>query len=103
MRYVVDAKYKFEPGATGKNEDLYQLLAYTTGLDVSEGMLVYAPSVSRARDSEVTVRHTDKCLRWRSVSLAVGFDAVDAALAVLADDIRQRIKDRECAKDFGAA
>ena len=41
-RFVVDIKYKLtDDVATGRNPDYYQLLAYTTALDLPEGVLIY--------------------------------------------------------------
>ena len=41
-RFVADIKYKLtDDSASGPNADLYQLLAYTTALDLPEGMLIY--------------------------------------------------------------
>ena len=41
-RFVADIKYKLtDDSAGGPNADLYQLLAYTTALDLPEGMLIY--------------------------------------------------------------
>lgn len=39
---VVDAKYKQAKGSGGQTGDLYQILAYCTRLNLSEGHLVYA-------------------------------------------------------------
>ena len=41
-RFVADIKYKLtDDSAGGRNADLYQILAYTTALDLPEGMLIY--------------------------------------------------------------
>ena len=51
-RFVADIKYKLtDDSAGGPNADLYQLLAYTTALDLPEGMLIYCLDADEA-DSE---------------------------------------------------
>lgn len=59
---VVDAKYKAEKPAGFPNADVYQLLAYCTALDLTEGHLVYAkgnenPITHEIRNTAVTI-HT---------------------------------------------
>ena len=52
-RFVADIKYKLtDDSAGGSNADLYQLLAYTTALDLPEGMLIYCLDADEP-DSEI--------------------------------------------------
>ncbi len=52
-RFVADIKYKLtDDRAAGRNADYYQLLAYTTALDLPEGVLIYCLDANRADDSD---------------------------------------------------
>ncbi|MYJ35657.1 MAG: hypothetical protein F4071_06935 [Acidimicrobiaceae bacterium] len=52
-RLVADIKYKLtDDTAAGRNADYYQLLAYTTALDLPEGVLIYCLDANRADDSD---------------------------------------------------
>lgn len=53
-RFVADIKYKLtDVSAGGSNADLYQLLAYTTALDLPEGMLIYCLDADDPQSSAV--------------------------------------------------
>ena len=48
-RFVADIKYKLtDDAAGGRHPDYYQLLAYTTALDLPEGVLIYCLDANRA-------------------------------------------------------
>ena len=48
-RFVADIKYKLtDDTAAGRNADYYQLLAYTTALDLPEGVLIYCLDANRS-------------------------------------------------------
>ena len=50
--FVADIKYKLtDDTAAGRAADYYQLLAYTTALDLPEGVLIYCLDANRADDS----------------------------------------------------
>ena len=50
-RFVADIKYKLtDETAGGRNADYYQLLAYTTALDLPEGVLIYCLDANRPDD-----------------------------------------------------
>ena len=52
-RFVADVKYKLtDDDARGRNPDYYQLLAYTTALDLPEGVLIYCLDANRPDDSD---------------------------------------------------
>ena len=52
-RFVADIKYKLTDNtAAGRNADYYQLLAYTTALDLPEGVLIYCLDANRDDDSD---------------------------------------------------
>ena len=91
--FVGDAKYKAVSDERVPNADLYQLLAYTTTLDLPGGLLVYA----KGEADPVThqVRHAGKRLEIGALDLSGTLEAVlervgDLALKVktLRDEAR---------------
>ena len=51
-KFVADIKYKLtDEGAGGRHADYYQLLAYTTALDLPEGVLIYCLDANHPDDS----------------------------------------------------
>ena len=119
-RFVADIKYKLtDDSAGGRNADLYQLLAYTTALDLPEGLLIYclnasgpdpragsgsslgsnstdlmatvtADAAPNAAVPSVRVRHTDKVLYTYALDLAGTPDEVGKNMNDLADWIARR-------------
>ena len=65
--FVGDAKYKNVTGEHVPNADLYQLLAYTTALDLPGGLLVYARG--EAAERTYRVRNAGKLLEVVAVDL----------------------------------
>ncbi len=58
-KFVADIKYKLtDDTAAGRSADYYQLLAYTTALDLPEGVLIYCLDANRPDDPSSTL-HTD--------------------------------------------
>ena len=52
-RFVADVKYKLtDEAAGGRHPDYYQMLAYTTALDLPEGVLIYCLDANRPDDSD---------------------------------------------------
>ena len=88
--YVGDIKYKLTEEAQGYNPDYYQLLAYTTALDLCEGVLIYCRSEGGCPVGEITVRHAGKKLFVRAVDLTGSPAEVAAELERLADWIACR-------------
>lgn len=82
---VVDAKYKAEKPAGFPNADLYQMLAYCTTLQLSEGHLVYAKGNAESATHEV--RHAGITIHTHTLDLA---EAPPALLAQV-DRLAQRI------------
>ena len=84
-RFVGDAKYKRIDGSV-PNADLYQLLAYTTALDLPGGILIYA----KGEDEPVIhhVRHSDKRLEVASLDLSGTLDEVLDRIADIALRVR---------------
>lgn len=86
--FVGDAKYKNITGERIPNADLYQLLAYTTALDLPGGMLIYA----EGEEVDVVtyrVRHSGKRLEVAALDLSGALDEVLSRVNDLADRIRK--------------
>ena len=66
--FVGDAKYKNLTNRRVPNEDLYQLLAYVTALDLPGGMLIYAEG--EADTATYHVRHSGKRLEVAALDLS---------------------------------
>ncbi|MDE2992516.1 MAG: restriction endonuclease [Chloroflexota bacterium] len=84
--FVGDAKYKNVTGERVPNADLYQLLAYTTALDVPGGLLVYARG--EAAERAYRVRNAGKLLEVVAVDLGGSIDELQASIGRLAARVR---------------
>ncbi|MFG0243798.1 MAG: McrC family protein [Phycisphaerales bacterium JB054] len=85
--FVGDAKYKrLEPSGI-KHADLYQLLAYTTALDLDRGLLIYA--ASEASPASHAVRFCGKQLEVAALDLNSPPADILHAVTLLADRIRE--------------
>lgn len=84
--FVGDAKYKNVTGERVPNADLYQLLAYTTALDLPGGLLVYARG--EADPETYRVRNAGKRLEVVAVDLAGTIDELRASIGRLAERVR---------------
>ena len=91
--YVADIKYKTTAHARALPSDYYQLLAYTTALDLPEGVLIYCREDDGAQAREVMVRHSGKTLHTFAIDLTGAPAEVMAAIGSLAD----WVEDRACA------
>lgn len=83
--FVADTKYKLLGDQLGRNDDYYQILAYTTALDLRDGVLIYCSSDGGELDRCVEVVHTDKRLWTYRVDLSGSATDVDASLRALGD------------------
>ena len=72
--FVGDVKYKNITGERVPNTDLYQMLAYTTALDLPGGLLVYAQG--EADTVSYNVRHCGKRLETAALDLSGTLDDV---------------------------
>lgn len=88
--YVGDIKYKLTADARARNADYYQLLAYTTAMDLPEGVLIYCLADGGSPHRSVTVRHAGKVLHTRAVDLTGAPPAVSTELDALANWIWSR-------------
>ncbi len=84
--FVGDAKYKRITHSHVPNADLYQLLAYTTALDLPGGLLIYAKG--EAAETTYHVRHSGKRLEVAALDLSGALDDVLSRVSDLADRIR---------------
>ena len=85
--FVGDAKYKNVSGERVPNADVYQLLAYTTALDLPSGLLIYAKG--EADTATYEVRHAGKRLGVAALDLSGTLDDVLARVEELASGIRE--------------
>lgn len=88
--YVADSKYKLTATGFGRESDYYQLLAYTTALELPEGLLIYCQHDGTTPPREVFVGQALKRLRTWSVRLDRSVDDVENELQALADHIASR-------------
>jgi 5-methylcytosine-specific restriction enzyme subunit McrC len=88
--YVADVKYKLTTTGAGRSGDYYQLLAYTTAMNLPEGVLIYCQDDGLAPEREVVVRHAGKRLWTYPLPLAGSPKDVERAVDDLAAWIVQR-------------
>ncbi|WP_232719388.1 McrC family protein [Gordonia metallireducens] len=87
VRFVADLKYKLAHNARGSSADHYQLLAYTTALNLPDGMLIYCRRPDERRRRTVTVRNAGKNLTLTAIDLSGRPDQVEEEISRLADAI----------------
>ncbi len=88
--YVADIKYKLTADARTRTSDYYQLLAYTTALNLPEGLLIYCLAEGGRPERMVTVRHADKRLHTLAIDLTGPPEGVDRAIEEAASWITDR-------------
>ncbi len=96
--FVADIKYKLTDDARARTSDYYQLLAYTTALDLPAGVLIYCLANGGRPERIVNVRHAGKTLHTLAVDLTGPPAAVAAALARVADWIAHQALDQRSAR-----
>ena len=84
--FVGDAKYKNITGERVPNADLYQLLAYTTALDLPGGLLIYAQG--ETEPATYQVRHAGKRLDVAAVDLGGTIGDILGSVGAVADRVR---------------
>ena len=89
---VADIKYKLTDDARARTSDYYQLLAYTTALDLPEGLLIYCLPDGGRRQDVVTVRHAGKRLHTWAIDLTGRPSAVVSEISNLAGWIHGRAR-----------
>ena len=90
--YAADIKYKLTDDARARTSDYYQLLAYTTALDLPEGVLIYCLADGGVPERTITVRHAGKLLHTLAIDLSGTPTEVTAAITEAATWIRQRVQ-----------
>ena len=89
---VADIKYKLTGDAQARTSDYYQLLAYTTALDLPEGLLIYCLADGGRPEGVVTIRHAGKRLHTLAIDLTGPSSAVASAISDLASWIHGRAR-----------
>ena len=84
--FVGDAKYKNIEGGRVPNTDLYQLLAYTTALNLRAGLLVYAKGEAEA--TTYAVRHSGKRLEVAALDISGTLEEVLERVGELAGKVK---------------
>lgn len=82
--YVGDAKYKLSGSGLARNADYYQLLAYTTALNLSEGVLVYCQADGEEPAHTITTSKAGKRLVTYRLDLSGPPRSVEASVVSLA-------------------
>ena len=85
-RFAGDAKYKKVVSEQVPNADLYQLLAYTTALNLPGGMLIYAKGESE--EANYRVRHAGKTLEVAALDLELPLEDILRQIGNLADRVK---------------
>ena len=91
--YVADIKYKITDDARARTSDYYQLLAYSTALDLPEGVLIYCLADGGIPERTVTVRHAGKLLYTLAIDLSGPPTEVATEIAKAATWIKQRVRE----------
>ena len=85
--FVGDAKYKNLAERSVPNADLYQLLAYTTALNLPGGTLIYAKDEAEPRTYEV--RHAGKRLEVVALDISLPLEDVLEQVGVIARRLKR--------------
>ena len=80
--FVGDAKYKKVDDSSVPNADLYQMLAYSTALDLPGGLLIYAKGEAEAADH--VVQYAGKRLEVFALDLSGSLEQILARVKTLA-------------------
>jgi len=92
VRYVGDIKYKLTGSGRGRSSDYYQLLAYTTAMNLPGGMLIYCRRADTEADPHtVVVRNVGTRLVVRGIDLSGSSASVEREISAVADDIASSI------------
>lgn len=88
--YVGDAKYKLAGSGLARNADYYQLLAYTTALNLPEGILVYCQADGEEPERTITASKAGKRLVTYRLDLSGPARTVEESVVKLATFIDSR-------------
>lgn len=95
IAFVGDLKYKVAKEQRAlSTSDQYQILAYTTALDLPEGILIYCrePGSESPQHDAFTVRHSNKVLHAWGVNMSGSASQIETELQNLAIWIAERAK-----------
>ena len=97
--FVGDTKYKNATGGI-PSDDIYQMLAYVTSLDLPGGLLIYAEG--ETEPFSYTVRHSGKQLEVTTLGLDGSLEDVLERVSVIAKHVR-RLRNRSAVRKRTAA
>jgi 5-methylcytosine-specific restriction enzyme subunit McrC len=89
IAYIADSKYKITDDGFGREADYYQILAYTSALNVPEGMLIYCQHDGSALPRQIEVRNLGTRLATRALRLDRTPGHVEQELQALATHIAE--------------
>lgn len=89
--YVGDTKYKLTNDGFARQADYYQLLAYSTALDLDQGLLIYCQHDGVAPPRHVTVRHGGPRLSTWAVRLDGSPADVELQMRDLAQFVAEQV------------
>jgi 5-methylcytosine-specific restriction enzyme subunit McrC len=89
--YVGDAKYKVTTTGRALNSDYYQLLAYTTALQLGEGVLIYCQAEGPIPPKMMEVRHAGSRLWTWAMDLSGSPEEIHASIRDLSRWILGRL------------
>ena len=90
ITYVADSKYKVTADGFGREADYYQLLAYTSALNLPEGLLVYCQHDGSMPPRLVDIRNLGTRLRTWALRLDRTPWHLEQELQALADHVAER-------------
>jgi 5-methylcytosine-specific restriction enzyme subunit McrC len=86
---IIDAKYKGIADGRPSDDDLYQMVAYCSALNVTHAHLVHAERP--AERTHLAIRFTDIVVHIAGLDLASPLDELHAQIDALADDIAEPV------------
>ena len=90
VAYIADSKYKITDDGYGRDADYYQMLAYTSALNVPEGMLIYCHYDGTAPPTNISVLNLGTRLTTWMLRLDRTPTHIEQELQALAAHITQR-------------
>lgn len=88
IRWIADVKYKRLSDGEHQNQDLYQLLAYATALNLGGGTLIYATD-HQVKPAVHVVKHSGKRLRIVGIDLSRAPTKLKQQVTALAHTLNQ--------------
>lgn len=91
IAYIADSKYKITGDGYGSEADYYQMLAYTSALNVPEGMLIYCHHDGSAPPQDISVRNLGTRLSTWPIRLDRTPSHIEQEFQALAAHIIERV------------